>query len=137
MESGQISIHAENILPIIKKWLYSEKEIFLRELVSNAADAILKLQKLALIGEAKTDLPDAEITLEIDREGKRLIITDTGLGLTADEIKKYINQVAFSGVSDFLEKYKDKDDTQQVIGHFYLSFWPNAAQSLFDGLGIG
>lgn len=123
MESGHISIHAENILPIIKKWLYSEKEIFLRELVSNAADAILKLQKLALIGDVKTEVPEAEIKLEIDASGKRLIITDTGLGMTADEIKKYINQVAFSGLSDFVEKYKDKDDSDQIIGHFGLGFY--------------
>ncbi len=123
MESGHISIHAENILPIIKKWLYSEKEIFLRELVSNAADAILKLQKLALIGDVKAEVPEAEIKLEIDVEGKRLIITDTGLGMTADEIKKYINQVAFSGLSDFMEKYKDKGDADQVIGHFGLGFY--------------
>lgn len=123
MESGQISIHAENILPIIKKWLYSEKEIFLRELVSNAADAILKLAKLALVGEVSGEVQEAEITLTIDKPGKRLIISDTGLGMTADEIKRYINQVAFSGVSDFLDKYKDKDDGQQVIGHFGLGFY--------------
>lgn len=123
MESGHISIHAENILPIIKRWLYSEKEIFLRELVSNAADAILKLQKLALIGEAKGDLPEAEIQIAVDKEKGQIVITDTGLGMTADEIKKYINQVAFSGLHDFLDKYKDKDDSQQVIGHFGLGFY--------------
>jgi molecular chaperone HtpG len=123
MESGHISIHAENILPIIKRWLYSEKEIFLRELVANAADAILKLQKLSLIGDVKRDVPDAKIDVTIDKDKGTLTITDTGLGMTADEIKKYINQVAFSGVSDFLEKYKDKDDSQQVIGHFGLGFY--------------
>ena len=123
MEAGHISIHAENILPIIKRWLYSEKEIFIRELVSNSADAILKLQKLALLGEAKGDVPEAEITLTIDKDKGQVIITDTGLGMTADEIKKYINQVAFSGLHDFLDKYKDKDDTQQVIGHFGLGFY--------------
>ena len=123
MEAGHISIHAENILPIIKRWLYSEKEIFIRELVSNAADAILKLQKLALLGEVKREVPEAEITLAIDKEKGQVIITDTGLGMTADEIKKYINQVAFSGLHDFLDKYKDKDDTQQVIGHFGLGFY--------------
>ena len=123
MEAGHISIHAENILPIIKRWLYSEKEIYIRELVSNAADAILKLQKLALLGEVKTEVPEAAITLTIDKPGKRLIISDTGLGMTADEIKKYINQVAFSGLHDFLDKYKDKDDSQQVIGHFGLGFY--------------
>lgn len=122
-EAGHISIHAENILPIIKRWLYSEKEIFLRELVSNAADAILKLSKLALIGEAKVEVPEAAITVAVNTEAKTLTISDTGLGLTADEIKKYINQVAFSGITDFLDKYKDKDDSQQVIGHFGLGFY--------------
>src|SRR5438128_2656639 len=102
MESGHISIHAENILPIIKRWLYSEKEIFLRELIANAADAILKLSKLALIGEAKGEIPEAAIVIAVDKEQNRIVITDTGLGMTADEIKKYINQVAFSGLHDFL-----------------------------------
>jgi len=123
MESGNISIHAENILPIIKKWLYSEKEIYIRELVSNAADAIYKLSKLALLGEVTTEVPEAEIVLTVDKEKKQLIISDTGLGMTADEIKKYINQVAFSGLHDFMDKYKDKDDSQQVIGHFGLGFY--------------
>lgn len=122
-EAGHISIHAENILPIIKRWLYSEKDIFLRELVSNAADAILKLSKLALIGEARCEVPEAAITVAVDKDKGTLTISDTGLGMTADEIKKYINQVAFSGVTDFLEKYKDKDDSQQVIGHFGLGFY--------------
>ncbi len=122
-ETGNISIHAENILPIIKRWLYSEKEIFLRELVANAADATLKLQKLALIGEAQCEVPEAEITVRVDHDKGQLIISDAGLGMTADEVKRYINQVAFSGVSDFLEKYKDKDDSQQVIGHFGLGFY--------------
>jgi molecular chaperone HtpG len=121
-ESGHISIHAENILPIIKRWLYSEKDIFLRELVSNAADALTKLHKLSLVGEAK-DIPVAKISVAIDEEAKTLTITDTGLGMTADEVKKYINQVAFSGLSDFVEKYKDKDDSNQVIGHFGLGFY--------------
>ena len=123
MESGHISIHAENILPIIKRWLYSEKEIFLRELVSNAADALYKLSKLALVGEVKGETAEARITITVDRDAKTLVITDTGIGMTADEIKKYINQVAFSGVTDFLEKYKDKDDAHQVIGHFGLGFY--------------
>jgi molecular chaperone HtpG len=123
MESGHISIHAENILPIIKRWLYSEKEIFLRELVSNAADALYKLGKLALVGEVKGEAPEPRITIAIDRDAKTLVITDSGIGMTADEIKKYINQVAFSGLSDFLEKYKDKDDAHQVIGHFGLGFY--------------
>lgn len=120
---GHIAIHAENILPIIKRWLYEEKDIFLRELVSNGADALLKLQKLALVGEVKGDIPDAKITIEIDKARKVLIIKDSGLGMTADEVQKYINQVAFSGVTDFIEKYKDKDAAQQVIGHFGLGFY--------------
>jgi molecular chaperone HtpG len=123
MESGNISIHAENILPIIKKWLYSEKEIYIRELVSNAADALYKLSKLSLLGEVTTEVPEAEISIQIDKENKQLIISDTGLGMTADEIRKYINQVAFSGLHDFMDKYKDKDDSQQVIGHFGLGFY--------------
>lgn len=123
METGHISIHAENILPIIKRWLYSEKEIFIRELVSNAADALYKLSKLALVGEVKGEAPEPRITITIDRDAKTVTITDTGIGMTEDEIKKYINQVAFSGLSDFLEKYKDKDDSHQVIGHFGLGFY--------------
>lgn len=123
MESGHISIHADNILPIIKKWLYSEKEIYLRELVSNAADALFKFQKLALIGEVNCEVPEARITVSVDQDKGQLIITDTGLGMTADEIKRYINQVAFSGLHDFMEKYKDKADNQQVIGHFGLGFY--------------
>jgi molecular chaperone HtpG len=121
-ETGHISIHTENILPIIKKWLYSEKEIFLRELVSNSCDAIFKLEKLGLLGEAH-DIPEAKVTIAIDKDKGLLTITDTGLGLTADEIKKYINQVAFSGVKDFVEKYQNKDDKDQVIGHFGLGFY--------------
>ena len=122
-ESGHISIHAENILPIIKRWLYSEKEIFLRELVSNAADAILKLSKLSLIGEVEQEVPEARIDVLIDKEAKTVTIKDTGLGMTAGEIKRYINQVAFSGLQDFMEKYKDKEDSEQVIGHFGLGFY--------------
>ena len=122
-ETGHISIHAQNILPIIKKWLYSEKEIFLRELVSNAADAILKLQKLALVGEVTREVPEAKITVGVNKDEGTVWIEDTGLGMTADEIKRYINQVAFSGVSDFLEKYKDQDADHQVIGHFGLGFY--------------
>jgi molecular chaperone HtpG len=121
-ESGHISIHAENILPIIKRWLYSEKDIFLRELVSNAADALTKLHKLSLVGEAK-DIAKPKITVDVNSEARTLTITDTGLGMTAEEIKKYINQVAFSGLTDFVEKYKDKDDANQVIGHFGLGFY--------------
>ncbi len=125
-ESGHISINAENILPIIKRWLYSEKEIFLRELVANASDAITKLHKLALAGEEGATAPetkDSKITIKIDTSSKTLTISDTGLGMTADEIKRYINQVAFSGLQDFIEKYKDKADEHQIIGHFGLGFY--------------
>lgn len=94
-EKGQISINTENILPIIKRWLYSEKEIFLRELVSNAADAIHKLEKLELMGEVKEKTPEPRIEIVIDKDAKKITISDTGVGMTADEIKRYINQVAF------------------------------------------
>lgn len=122
-EKGHISIHTENILPIIKKWLYSEKEIFLRELVANAADAITKLEKLALLGETTNPHNESRITIQVDKDKKQITITDTGLGLTADEVKKYINQVAFSGVKDFVAKYQGKDEESQVIGHFGLGFY--------------
>lgn len=122
-ETGHISIHTENILPIIKKWLYAEKEVFLRELVANATDALTKLRKLSLVGEASQDIPEAKINVVIDKDAKTLTVTDTGLGMTADEIRKYINQVAFSGIKDFVEKYQDKDDAHQIIGHFGLGFY--------------
>ena len=122
-ETGHISIHAENILPIIKRWLYSEKDIFIRELVANAADAVTKLAKLNVMGEVKRPTEDAQITVKIDKEAKTLTISDTGIGMTAEEVKKYINQVAFSGVKDFVAKYQDKADEQQIIGHFGLGFY--------------
>lgn len=123
-ESGSISINTENIFPIIKKWLYSEKDIFIRELVSNASDAISKLKKLDAIGEA--DLPDDnrfEIKVIVDKNEKTIKVIDNGLGMTDEEVKKYINQIAFSGAVDFLEKYKDKSDDGQIIGHFGLGFY--------------
>jgi len=123
-EKGSISIQTENIFPIIKKWLYSDKDIFLRELVSNASDAISKLKKLADIGEAK--LPEdykPRITVSVNKEKGTLAITDNGIGMTDEEVKKYINQIAFSGAKDFIEKYKDKTDDQQIIGHFGLGFY--------------
>lgn len=123
MEKGNISIHTENIFPIIKRWLYSEKEIYLRELVANSTDAILKLEKLSLMGEVKTKIAEPRMTISIDKNAGTLSITDTGLGLTADEIKKYINQVAFSSVTEFVEKYQGKADEDQVIGHFGLGFY--------------
>ncbi len=121
-EQGQISIHTDNILPIIKKWLYAEKEIFLRELVANASDAITKLQKIALAGEAE-DVPEPKISIEVSQKKGTVSITDTGVGMTADEIRKYINQIAFSGVKEFVEKYQGKDEQSQIIGHFGLGFY--------------
>jgi molecular chaperone HtpG len=121
-ESGHISINTENILPIIKKWLYSEKDIFVRELVSNAADAILKLEKIALV-ESGVEAPAPRIQVSVDKTAKTITISDTGLGMTLDELKRYINQVAFSGVQDFVEKYQGKNDDDQVIGHFGLGFY--------------
>jgi len=122
-EKGNISIHTDNILPIIKKWLYSEKEIFLRELVANAADAIYKLEKISLAGDCKKEVPEAKITIAVDKDQKTITISDSGLGLSHDDIKKYINQVAFSGVKDFIDKYQNKGDEEQVIGHFGLGFY--------------
>lgn len=123
-EKGQISIHTENIFPIIKKFLYSDHEIFLRELVSNAVDATQKLRQLSSFGEFGGELGDLKVTVALDEEAKTITVSDNGIGMTADEIKKYINQIAFSGATDFLEKYKDKtDDKGQIIGHFGLGFY--------------
>ena len=123
-ESGSISINTENIFPIIKKWLYSEKDIFIRELVSNASDAISKMKKLDAMGEA--ELPEGnkfEIKVIVNKNDKTIKVIDNGLGMTEEEVKKYINQIAFSGAVDFLEKYKDKSDDGQIIGHFGLGFY--------------
>ncbi len=123
-EKGSISIHTENIFPIIKKFLYSDHEIFLRELVSNGVDACQKLKKLAQLGEYNGELGDLKVKVSFDKEAKTITISDNGLGMTADEIKKYINQIAFSGAAEFVEKYKGKDEgTQQIIGHFGLGFY--------------
>ncbi|MCX8131094.1 MAG: molecular chaperone HtpG [Clostridia bacterium] len=123
-ESGNISIHTENIFPIIKKWLYSEKDIFIRELVSNASDAISKLKKLSSIGEAEISNDEKYlIKVAVDKDNKTIKIIDNGIGMTEEEVKKYINQIAFSGAKDFLEKYKDKTDEGQIIGHFGLGFY--------------
>ena len=122
-ESGSISIAAENMFPIIKKWLYSEKDIFIRELVSNCADAISKLQRLRSLGEADDGDDEFRITVRTDSENGTLSFEDNGIGMTADEVKKYINQVAFSGAKDFFEKYKDAGDASQIIGHFGLGFY--------------
>lgn len=122
-EKGSISIHTENIFPIIKKFLYSDHEIFLRELVSNAVDASQKMQRLASIGEFKGELGEQKVTVKVDKKKKTITISDNGIGMTADEIKKYINQIAFSGATEFIEKYKEKGDESQIIGMFGLGFY--------------
>jgi len=122
LEKGNISIHTENIFPIIKKWLYSDHEIFLRELISNGVDAIQKLSLLARSGQYSGDVSEPEIRIAIDKDAKTLSITDTGLGMTAEEVKKYINQVAFSSAEEFISKYKDSGDAS-IIGHFGLGFY--------------
>lgn len=125
MAKGNISVDSENLFPIIKKWLYSDKDIFLRELVSNGCDAVTKLKKLASIGEAQIDENEKfKVTVSIFNDAKKLVISDNGIGMTAEEIDKYINQIAFSGASDFLSKYKEEDDKgSQIIGHFGLGFY--------------
>ncbi len=124
-ENGNISIHTENIFPIIKKWLYSDKDIFIRELISNACDAISKLKRLSALGEANVDENEKfKVTVIVNKEKKTLKFIDNGIGMTEEEVKKYINQVAFSGAEDFVEKYKDKmDEGSDIIGHFGLGFY--------------
>lgn len=122
-EKGTLTVNTENIFPIIKKFLYSDHEIFLRELVSNAVDATQKLQKLASIGEYNGELGDLKIVVSINKEAKTLTISDKGIGMTAEEIKKYINQIAFSGATEFLEKYQGTDNKQAIIGKFGLGFY--------------
>lgn len=123
MSKGKINVSVENIFPLIKKFLYSDHEIFLRELISNATDATLKLKHLTSIGEAKVEYGTPEIHVKIDKEAKKLHIIDQGLGMTADEVKKYINEVAFSGAEEFLEKHKDTAKDSGIIGHFGLGFY--------------
>ena len=123
MTTGKINVSVENIFPLIKKFLYSDHEIFLRELISNGTDATLKLNHLASIGEAKVDYGNPIIEVKIDKEGKKLHIIDQGLGMTTDEVEKYINQIAFSGAEEFLEKYKDSAKDSGIIGHFGLGFY--------------
>ena len=123
MAKGNINVSVENIFPLIKKFLYSDHEIFLRELISNGTDATTKLKHLIAIGEAKTELGDAKIKVSIDKKAKTLTIKDQGLGMTMDEVEKYINQIAFSGAEEFLEKYKDDKNDTGVIGHFGLGFY--------------
>lgn len=123
-ERGNLSIHSENIFPIIKKWLYSDHDIFIRELISNGSDAITKLKKLEIMGEA--NLPEDnhyQLTVTVNSEAKTITFSDNGIGMTADEVKEYINQIAFSGAQKFMEKYKDKTNEDQIIGHFGLGFY--------------
>ncbi len=123
MQSGKINVNTENIFPIIKKFLYSDHEIFLRELVSNATDASQKLKTLASVGEMKGELGDLRIDIKIDKENKTITISDRGIGMTGEEVEKYINQIAFSGAEEFVEKYKDSKDANAIIGHFGLGFY--------------
>lgn len=123
MATGKINVSVENIFPLIKKFLYSDHEIFLRELISNATDATLKLKHLSAIGEAKVEYGEPLIEVKVDKKGKKLHIIDQGIGMTTEEIKKYINEVAFSGAEEFLEKYKDADKDAGIIGHFGLGFY--------------
>lgn len=123
MSTGKINVQTENIFPIIKKFLYSDHEIFLRELVSNATDATQKLKALASMGEVKGDLGDLKIEVVLDKASKTLTIKDKGIGMTAEEIEKYITQIAFSGAEEFVQQYKDKVDKNVVIGHFGLGFY--------------
>ncbi len=123
MEKGNLSIHSENIFPIIKKWLYSDHDIFIRELISNASDAITKYKQLVSLGEIQSEETEYKIDVILNQADKTLTFIDNGIGMTADEIKMYINQIAFSGAEDFIEKYKDKADQDQIIGHFGLGFY--------------
>ena len=119
-QTGKIGVTTENIFPVIKKFLYSDHEIFLRELVSNAIDATNKLKTLASFGEYKGELNDMTVRVKVDKEAGTLTVSDHGIGMTAEDIDKYINQIAFSGAEEFLAKYKDK--AENIIGHFGLGF---------------
>jgi molecular chaperone HtpG len=123
MKQGSINVQTENIFPIIKKFLYSDHEIFLRELVSNAVDATQKLKTLSSLGELKAKTENLRVEVILDKEKKQLIIRDNGIGMTAEEVDKYINQIAFSGAEEFVEKYKDADTKNAIIGHFGLGFY--------------
>ena len=125
MNKGNVSVDTENIFPIIKKWLYSEKDIFLRELVSNGCDAITKLKKLASMGEAQVNADEKyKIDVILDKENKTITISDNGLGMTEDEVKNYIANVAFSGAEEFAKKYQqDENEDSKIIGHFGLGFY--------------
>ena len=123
MATGNINVTAENIFPIIKKFLYSDHEIFLRELISNATDATLKLKHLSTLGEVKGDIGAPRLEVIVDKDKKQIRIIDQGIGMTGEEVEKYINQVAFSGAEEFVEKYKDKVPDSGIIGHFGLGFY--------------
>ncbi len=122
-EKGSISIHTENIFPIIKKFLYSDHEIFLRELVSNAVDATQKMKRLSSLGQYNGDLGEMRVNIALDKDAKTITISDNGIGMTAEEIKKYINQIAFSGATEFMEKFKEAKDANEIIGRFGLGFY--------------
>ena len=123
-KQGSLSINSENIFPIIKKWLYSDHDIFIRELISNGCDAITKLRKLALMGDyEEVDGEEYKIDIYASAKDKTLTFVDNGIGMTEEEVEKYINQIAFSGATDFINKYKDKTNEDQIIGHFGLGFY--------------
>src|SRR5678815_1219605 len=122
-EKGTISVNTENIFPIIKKFLYSDNEIFLRELISNAVDATQKIKRLAALGHYTKELGDLRVRVATDAKAKTITISDTGIGMTAEEIKKYINQIAFSFATEFLEKFKEARDANELIGRFGLGFY--------------
>lgn len=123
-KNGSLSIHSENIFPIIKKWMYSDQDIFVREQISNATDAVTKLEKLSLIGEwTKPSDFKGRVTVTVEPDKKTITFSDNGIGMTAEEVEKYITQIAFSGAADFIEKYKDKANSDQIIGHFGLGFY--------------
>ena len=121
MQKGKIGVTSENLFPIIKKFLYSDHDIFLREIVSNAVDATQKLKTLATKGEYSQEMTNAGVRVALDKDAKTITVSDNGIGMTAEEVEKYINQIAFSGANDFLEKYKD--DANAIIGHFGLGFY--------------
>ena len=123
-QKGTLSINSENIFPIIKKWMYSDQDIFVREEISNACDAITKLEKLSLIGEwTKPSDYKGRVDVIVDADQKTVTFKDNGIGMTEEEVEKYINQIAFSGATDFINKYKDKANDDQIIGHFGLGFY--------------
>src|SRR5690606_34093594 len=123
MQQGSINVQTENIFPIIKKFLYSDHEIFLRELVSNAVDATQKLKTLVSVNELKGNTENLKVEVILDKAAKTITIRDNGIGMTGEEVEKYINQIAFSGAEEFVEKYKDSDKKNAIIGHFGLGFY--------------